>query len=127
MYASSRASIRPLAKEIHDTYRAPFKTALSRAAVVQWPLEVPVAGKPATTAKYISEYNAWLDKTETPWLLLYATSGAVNTPEVADYWAARAKNIETAYLGAGLHFVQEDQPYAIGRAISDGYRRLEAK
>lgn len=29
-------------------------------------------------------------------------------------------------IGRGLHYVQEDQPYAIGRAISDWYRRVEA-
>lgn len=29
--------------------------------------------------------------------------------------------------GLGLHYVQEDQPFAIGRAISDWYRRIENK
>jgi len=28
-------------------------------------------------------------------------------------------------IGAGLHSALEDQPYAIGRAISDWYRRLD--
>ncbi len=118
--------IRPLPKEVHDAYREPFPTPESRTAVMQWPLEVPIAGKPATTAKFIAEYNAWLEKTDTPWLFLYATPGIMSTPEVADYWTAHAKNIQTVYIGAALHFVQEDQPYAIGRAISDWYRRLEA-
>jgi haloalkane dehalogenase len=48
----------------------------------------------------------------------------LNPPEAADYWAERANNIETVYIGAGLHYVQEDQPFAIGRAISDWYRRI---
>lgn len=117
---------RPLKKEIHDVYREPYKTIESRTAVMQWPLEVPVGGKPATTAKYISEYNAWLEKTDTPWLFLYATPGIMSTPTVADYWTERAQNIETVYIGNGLHFVQEDHPFAIGRAISDWYRRLNA-
>ena len=118
---------RPLKKEIHDAYRKPYKTIKSRAAIAQWPLEVPVGGKPATTAKYIAEYNAWLEKTDKPWLFLYATPGIMSSPEVADYWTARARNIETVYIGNGLHFVQEDHPFAIGRAISDWYRRLERK
>ena len=29
----------------------------------------------------------------------------------------------TAYVGVVLHFVQEDQPVATGRAIADWYRR----
>ena len=37
------------------------------------------------------------------------------------------KNIETAFVGVGLHFVQEDQPAAVGRAIADWYRRHFAK
>ncbi len=72
----------------------------------------------------VSDYNAFLEQTEIPWLFLYASPGASNPPVVADYWTARAKNIETVYIGAGIHFAQEDQSYAIGRAISDWYRRL---
>lgn len=118
--------VRPLAKEAHDVYRQPFPTLKSRIQINQWPNEMPIGGVPKTTHQIVSDYNAWLEQTDTPWLFLYATPGALNTPEVADYWAARAKNIETVYIGSGLHFVQEDQPYAIGRAISDWYRRLEA-
>lgn len=118
--------VRPLAEEAHDVYRAPFLTGKSRIQVNQWPNEMPIGGQPAATDKIVNEYNAFLEETDIPWLFLYSTPGALNTPEVADYWAARAKNIETVYIGHGLHYVQEDQPYAIGRAIADWYRRLEA-
>ncbi len=118
--------VRPLAQEAHDVYRAPFLTEKSRIQVNQWPNEMPIGGQPAATDKIVNEYNAFLEETDIPWLFLYSTPGALNTPEVADYWAARAKNIETVYIGHGLHYVQEDQPYAIGRAIADWYRRLEA-
>lgn len=118
--------VRPLAPEALDVYRAPFKTEKSRIQVNQWPNEMPIGQVPQETHDIVTAYNAWLETTDTPWLFLYATPGALNTPEAADYWSARAKNIETVYIGAGLHFVQEDQPFAIGRAISDWYRRLEA-
>ena len=32
------------------------------------------------------------------------------------------RTMETAYI---VHYVQEDQPYAIGRAIADWYRRID--
>lgn len=32
-------------------------------------------------------------------------------------------NLETHFLGVGYHFVQEDHPHRIGRAITDWYRR----
>ncbi len=116
--------VRPLDQEAHDVYREPFPTEKSRIQVYQWPKELPIAGEPAATVKVISDYNAWLEKTEIPWLYLYATPGSQNPPEAADYWEKRAKNIQITYIGAGIHFVQEDQPYAIGRAIYDWYRRI---
>ena len=119
--------VRPLAEEAHDVYRAPFPTEQSRIQVNQWPNEMPIGEVPRETHDIVTAYNAWLEETEIPWLFLYATPGALNPPEAADYWAARANNIETVYIGAGLHYVQEDQPYAIGRAISDWYRRLDSQ
>ncbi|NER78813.1 MAG: haloalkane dehalogenase [Leptolyngbya sp. SIO1D8] len=116
--------VRPLAEEAHDVYRAPFPTEASRIQVNQWPNEMPIGRQPQETHDIVTAYNAWLEETEIPWLFLYATPGALNPPETAEYWAARAQNIETVYIGAGLHYVQEDQPYAIGRAISDWYRRI---
>jgi len=118
---------RPLDETAHNVYRAPFLNESSRKQVNQWPNEMPIGGVPATTDKIVSDYNAFLENTKTPWLFLYASPGALNPPEAAQYWAKRAKNIETVYIGAGLHYVQEDQPYAIGKAISDWYRRLENK
>jgi len=120
----SSGIVRPLDQEAHDVYREPFPTEKSRIQVYQWPKELPIAGEPAATAKIISDYNAWLEKTEIPWLYLYATPGSQNPPEAADYWEKRAKNIQITYIGNGIHYVQEDHPYAIGRAIYDWYRRL---
>jgi len=116
--------VRPLAEEALDVYRAPFLTEESRVQVNQWPNEMPIGQQPQATHDIVTAYNAWLEETDVPWLFLYATPGALNPPEAAEYWAERANNIETVYIGAGLHYVQEDQPYAIGRAISDWYRRI---
>jgi len=116
--------VRPLDKATHDVYLEPFPTEKSRVQVFQWPLEIPIGGEPAETTKVISDYNAWLEKTEIPWLYLYARPGSQNPPEAAEYWQTRAKNIQISYIGRGIHFVQEDQPYAIGQTISDWYRRI---
>ena len=115
---------RPLAPEALAVYQAPFQTEKSRIQVNQWPNEIPIAGQPAETTRIITDYNAFLERTDIPWLLLYASPGVTAPANAADYWAERAKNIETVYIGAGLHYVQEDQPYAVGRAIADWYRRI---
>ena len=116
---------RPLDPVAHDVYREPFLQESSRKQVNQWPNEMPIGKVPLETHNVVTAYNKFLEKMDIPWLFLYATPGALNPPEAPDYWAERAKNIEIVYIGAGLHYVQEDQPYAIGRAISDFYRRLE--
>lgn len=115
--------VRPLAAEAADVYQTPFQIEQSRIQVNQWPNEIPIAGEPAATTEIISNYNAFLEETTIPWLFLYASPGATSPEAAADYWAERAENIETVYIGAGLHYVQEDQPYAIGRAIVDWHRR----
>ena len=117
--------VRPLDAVALAEYQKAHNTAKSRKQVYQWPLEMPIGKKPRNVHNYVSNYNKWLEETDKPWLFLYATPGALNPENVADYWAKKAKNIETVYIGAGLHYVQEDQPYAIGTAISDFYRRLE--
>ena len=119
--------VRPLDAVALAEYQKAHNTAKSRKQVYQWPLEMPIGKKPRNVHNYVSNYNKWLEETDKPWLFLYATPGALNPENVADYWAKKAKNIETVYIGAGLHYVQEDQPYAIGRAISDWYRRLQKK
>jgi haloalkane dehalogenase len=115
---------RDLDSVAHDVYRQPFLDESSRWAINQWPNQIPIANEPAGVTQIVTAYNAWLMETDKPLLFLYASPGALNPPEVVDWWVERAKNMETVYIGAGLHFVQEDQPYAIGRAISDWYRRI---
>ena len=117
--------VRALDDEALSVYQEPFQTVESRKQVYQWPLEMPIGKKPIETHNIITAYNKFLEQTDIPWLFLYASPGALTPENAADYWAERAKNIETVYIGAGTHYVQEDQPYAIGRAISDFYRRLE--
>lgn len=119
--------LRPLDAEALSVYQAPHKTVKSRKQVYQWPREMPIGKKPGEVYDVVTAYNKWLEKTDIPWLFFYATPGVLNPEAAADYWTARAKNIETVFIGGGLHYVQEDEPYAIGRAIADFYRRIEKK
>lgn len=117
--------LRPLDAEALSVYQTPHKTKKSRKQVYQWPKEMPIGKKPKAVYDIVTAYNKWLEKTDIPWLFFYASPGVLNPETAADYWTARAKNIETVFIGGGLHYVQEDEPYAIGRAISDFYRRIE--
>ena len=117
--------MRELGEAEMDAYRAPFETRESRRRViVPWPNQIPIGNRPPHTTRVIDSYNTWLTTTDKPKLLLYAKPGALNGPAVAEWLVKHASNVETAYVGRGLHYVQEDQPEAIGRAIADWYRRL---
>ena len=110
---------RPLAEEVMRNYQAPHQTEQSRIQVNQWPNEIPIAGEPSATTKIIGDYNAFLDRDDDPLVVAVRVPRCDVSCCAADYWAERARNIETVYIGHGLHHVQEDQPSAIGRAVSD--------
>ncbi|MBI3453189.1 MAG: haloalkane dehalogenase [Rhodospirillales bacterium] len=116
--------VRELTAPEREVYRAPFSSPMSRKPTLVWPREVPIAGEPADTTAIVIANGEWLHATDIPKLFLYAAPGAFGSPKLAAYFAANLKNIETAYVGMGVHFIQEDQPEAIGRALADWRRRL---
>jgi haloalkane dehalogenase len=44
-------------------------------------------------------------------------------PQAVPFYTSVIDDLETAFVGEGLHFIQEDQPDAIGRAVADWLRR----
>ena len=116
-------TVRALTDAEREAYREPYPTPKSRLPTLVWPREVPIAGEPADVLKIIEANGRWLHQTDMPKLMFYAEPGAFGTPEVAAYYAENLKNIETRYVGVGIHYIQEDQPLAIGRGLSDWLRR----
>ena len=114
---------RTLGKEAMKTYRAPFVKPEYRKPVLAWPRQVPISGEPESTLKVLNSINQFMGETKMPVLLMYADPGVVTPPKVVDWYVAKILNLETAFLGQGLHFLQEDQPDSIGRAIADWMRR----
>ena len=105
-------------------YRQPFATPASRRPTLQWPREIPIGGEPRATTDVVLANGQWLYETELPKLYLYAEPGAINPALVTEHVKAHAKNIETVFVGSGLHFIQEDQPHTIGTALSDWLDRF---
>ncbi len=114
--------LRELSEEELDYYSEPYPTPESRKPVWKWPNEIPIGGEPKNTHDIISSYNQWLQTTETPMLMIYATPGVIGN-EMAVQWATEnLMNLKTVNVGPGLHFIQEDAPDEIGEAISDWYQ-----
>ncbi|WP_114285286.1 haloalkane dehalogenase [Candidatus Halocynthiibacter alkanivorans] len=105
-------------------YRAPYPTPESRLPTLQWPREVPIAGLPEHATAEVIRNGEWLLSSEIPKLLFYAEPGALMPKRVVDYLTAKVKNLETRFVGAGTHFLQEDHPHLIGQGLADWLRRI---
>lgn len=119
-----RAVERNLSGAEMAAYRAPFPTIASRKPVRQWPREVPISGHPADVVAAVSAYYAWLQETDLPKILFYATPGALIPPDVVPGLQQALPNLATVDLGAGVHFVQEDHPHRIGSELAAWYAAL---
>ncbi len=101
-------------------YAAPFPDVASRKPVEQWPREIPFDDEPADMTEVVTTYNTWLRRSPIPKLFLWAKPGAIIRGQKA---AARIgvmfPNTESAFVGKGRHYIQEDQPDAIGAALAD--------
>ncbi|WP_246079459.1 haloalkane dehalogenase [Parasedimentitalea maritima] len=116
--------VRGLSEAEMEVYRAPYATEQSRLPTLQWPREIPIAGKPEAATDAVTQNGAWLMSSEIPKLLFYAEPGALMPQPVVDYLTAHLTNLETRFVGPGTHFLQEDHPHLIGRGLADWLRRI---
>ncbi len=78
---------------------------------------------PDNVRAIFEEYARYLRTSPVPKLWLYATPGFLLPESKTDEIAGVLPNVEAIGVGPGLHFIQEDQPDAIGSAIADWLRR----
>lgn len=114
---------RPLGDAARAEYGLPYQTVEARLPTWTWPREVPIGGEPPANVALMQEIQGFMGATQMPVLLVYADPGVLAPPATVPFYAGLIRNIETAYIGPGLHFIQEDQPAAIGRALADWLRR----
>lgn len=117
--------VRPLRQAEMDYYRQPWLEPTSRKPVLQWPRELPMGGTPAANVDVITRIGEWMKTTDMPMLFIWGRSGTVPAPSPAEYYIRNVRNIETVFIGAARHYVQEDHPELIGRAIHDWRRRQD--
>jgi len=117
--------VRKLTEEEMNHYRAPFKTLASRKPLWRWPNEVPIAGQPPAVVEAVKACNKWLQETELPKLLFYASPGAIVRAPVVEWCKQNLKNLKTVDLGHGIHFLQEDHPHRIGAELAAWYDGLD--
>jgi haloalkane dehalogenase len=121
------AVVRKLSEEEMAAYRAPFPTPASRKPILQFPRELPIAGEPRDVYATIEQDHAALRTSEYPKLMFCGDPGALISPALAEAYAARLRNCRLIKLGAGAHYLQEDHPDAIGRALSDWIANIDGR
>jgi haloalkane dehalogenase len=115
--------LRKLTYEEMEQYRAPFRQpGESRRPTLTWPREIPIDGEPADVAAVVEAYAAWHSKSLVPKLFINADPGSILTGRQREF-CRRWKNQQEVTV-RGSHFVQEDSPVEIGRAIAAFLRRL---
>jgi len=116
--------MRRLSEAEMDRYREPFLDPPSRKPLWRWPNEIPIEGEPADVVEAVAAYSEWLQQTQLPKLLLHADPGVILPALVVDWCRTNLPNLADLSVGAGLHFLQEDNPEGIGRALAEWYCRL---
>ncbi|HLZ84102.1 MAG TPA: haloalkane dehalogenase [Caulobacteraceae bacterium] len=115
--------IRPLTEPEMAEYRRPFaKPGEDRRPTLSWPRNIPIEGEPADVVATVEAYGAWLAASEVPKLFVNAQPGAILTGRQREVCRAWPNQHEVTV--PGIHFIQEDSPHQIGRAVADFVRGL---
>jgi haloalkane dehalogenase len=108
---------RGLSPEAHERYRAPFRSPADRWPTLEWPRQIPIENVPPRVHDVVAGYGQWLAHSDVPKLFLNADPGSILVGRqrgVVRRWPAL-----TEVTVPGAHFVPEDSPHEIGRALAD--------
>ncbi len=108
---------RKLSAEEKAFYSAPFPTVESRKPIEVWPKEIPINDSPERNKEIVSAYSDWLAHTQFPKLLLYVKPGMIIKKKDVERLESTYKNLTSVYVGKGKHYIQEDHPHEIGKAM----------
>ena len=109
--------LRKLTVEEMEEYRRPFVLPEDRLPTLKWPREIPIDGKPEDVVEVVNAYAEWLAVSNIPKLFIDVDPGAILTGEQREF--CRNWPNQTEIKVSGSHFVQEDSPDDIGKAISE--------
>lgn len=109
--------LRTLSKEEMTVYRRPFiDKGESRRPTLTWPRQIPLGGEPQDVVAIVDAYGKWLAQSDLPKLFINAEPGAILTGAVREFCRSWPHQREVTV--AGSHFIQEDSPDEIGKAIA---------
>jgi len=115
--------LRGLTEAEMAVYRKPYlEPGESRRPTLTWPRQIPIDGEPADVVAIVDEYARWLATSPLPKLFVNADPGVILTGPQRDFCRAWPNQDEVTVRGS--HFIQEDAPHEIGRAIAGFLSRI---
>ena len=106
-----------------EVYRRPFREkGESRRPTLTWPRQIPIDGEPADVVEIVSQYADWLAESPVPKLFVDADPGAILVGAQREFCRSWPNQREVQVRGS--HFIQEDSPDEIGRAVADWLKGL---
>jgi haloalkane dehalogenase len=116
--------LRTLSEEELTEYRRPFANpGEDRRPTLAWAQENPLDGEPADVTDIENSYSEWLAHSSVPKLFVSGDPGGM-AGSLLDF--VRTWNAQREVTVSGLHFLQEDSPHEIGRAIADWLASIDA-
>ena len=110
--------LRKMSEEEMAVYRRPFTTpGEDRRPTLTWPREIPISGEPEDVVEIVRAYSEWLAASDVAKLFIDAEPGAILTGPQRDFCLGWPN--QTVAKVKGSHFIQEDSPDEIGKALSD--------
>lgn len=115
--------LRRLTEDEMAVYRRPYlEPGESRRPTLTWPRELPVNGEPADVVKIVDQYAEWLATGNVPKLFINADPGGILVGAQREFCRSWPNQQEVTVKG--VHFIQEDSPAEIGKAIAAFLSRI---
>ena len=112
-----RGVLRKLSDREMTAYRAPFLERQARLPTLVWPRQIPIEGDPADVTAIVESYGKAMSQSTFPKLLIVGEPGAIIKGRALEF--CRTWPNQTEVTVKGLHFLQEDSPHEIGKALQE--------
>jgi haloalkane dehalogenase len=112
-----RSVLRKLSDQEMAAYRAPFLKREARLPTLVWPRQIPIDGEPADVTAIAENYGKAMSQSVLPKLLIVGEPGAIVKGRTLEF--CRTWLNQTEVTVKGVHFLQEDSPHEIGKALQE--------
>lgn len=110
--------LRGLGEDEMAVYRRPYReVGESRRPTLAWPREIPIGGEPADVMAIVDGYSRWLSASPVPKLFVNGEPGSILVGPQREFCRRWPNQREVTVRGN--HFLQEDSPAEIGRAVAE--------